>query len=117
MDFARGFLRTTHGWHWHDDDDYDYDYDYDYGEGIGGGKGEGGRATKKKTTTTTTTTTTSALTDDAGSASDSRRTWVNDRRAPMYVRADSEYSLENGRVIDELIGEHHPRALLRRVDL
>jgi hypothetical protein len=35
----------------------------------------------------------------------------------MYVRADSEYSLENGRVIDELIGEHHPRALLRRVDL
>ena len=74
--------------------------------------------TKTTTTTTTIAASAAALTDDAGpSPSDSRRTWVNDRRAPMYVRADSEYSLENGRAIDELIGEHHPRALLRRVDL
>jgi hypothetical protein len=124
-DFARGFLRTTHGWHHPQDGD---DVVVDDG---GGGGGEGGGATTTtqtttttKTTTTTTKTTTTTTTSvgvtvvDAGpSPSDRRRTWVNDRRAPMYVRADSEYSLENGRVIDELIGEHHPRALLRRVDL
>ena len=46
---------------------------------------------------------------------ENHHTWVNDRHDPMYVRADSEYSLENGDAIDELIKEHHPHALKRRV--
>lgn len=46
---------------------------------------------------------------------DEHHTWVDDRHAPMYVRADSEYSIEHGAKIDELIGEHHPHALERRV--
>ena len=42
-------------------------------------------------------------------------TWINDRLNPMYVRADNEFSLQNGEAIDELIKEHHPHALQRRV--
>ena len=42
-------------------------------------------------------------------------TWVNDRHDPMYIRADSDYSIENGDIIDSLISEHHPEALKRRV--
>lgn len=42
-------------------------------------------------------------------------TWVNDRYDPMYVRADSDYSIEYGEVIDKLLEEHHPDALKRRV--
>lgn len=42
-------------------------------------------------------------------------TWINDRHKPMYVRADSDYSIKHGNVIDKLIEEHHPDALKRRV--
>lgn len=42
-------------------------------------------------------------------------TWINDRHNPMYVRADSDYSIKHGEVIDKLIEEHHPDALKRRV--
>jgi hypothetical protein len=42
-------------------------------------------------------------------------TWVDDRRFPMYVRADTIFSMENGETIDRLIEEHHPHALKKRV--
>lgn len=54
---------------------------------------------------------------DVHSALDQHHTWVNDRRDPMYVRADSSYSIENGEEIDKLLEEHHPDALKRRVVL
>ena len=37
------------------------------------------------------------------------------RLNPMYVRADSAFSQSKGAEIDELLEEHHPRALRRRV--
>lgn len=42
-------------------------------------------------------------------------TWVDDRHSPMYVRADSEFSLEHASTIDQLIEEHHPHAIKRRI--
>jgi len=42
-------------------------------------------------------------------------TWVNDRLNPMYARADGAFSQSKGAEIDELLKEHHPRALKRRV--
>eukprot|EP00804_Cyclotella_cryptica_P004044 CCRYP_015451-RA/>CCRYP_015451-RA protein AED:0.36 eAED:0.36 QI:0/-1/0/1/-1/1/1/0/334 len=53
--------------------------------------------------------------DDKHAAMDHHHTWVNDRHDPMYVRADSSYSIENGEEIDKIIEEHHPDALKRRV--
>ena len=102
-DFARGFLRTTHGW-WNEDH-------------------HGPLARSSDVTTTTAAAAAAAgakgseMGKEEGNVRHRHHTWVNDRHAPMYVRADSEYSIENGRVIDELIGEHHASALLRRVDL
>lgn len=46
---------------------------------------------------------------------DSHHIWVNDRHAPMYVRADRQFSFEKGAEIDSLIEKHHPSALKRRV--
>lgn len=122
-DFARRFLRTTHGW-WIDDHVPSTQNNVDE-------CGVERAATKEVPSDIV------IVIDRLGEGDDGQRrrrmnglaeeeeedgrchhhTWVNDRHAPMYVRADSEYSLENGRVIDELIGEHHPHALLRRVDL
>lgn len=42
-------------------------------------------------------------------------TWVDDRHSPMYVRADSDFSLEHASTIDQLIEEHHPHAIKKRV--
>ena len=42
-------------------------------------------------------------------------TWVDDRQSPMYVRADSDFSMTHGDAIDRLIEEHHPHALKKRV--
>lgn len=55
------------------------------------------------------------ISDEDHSNDPDHHTWVNDRHDPMYIRADSEYSIENGAVIDKLIEEHHPDALKRRV--
>ena len=85
-DFAKIFLETTHGW-WHDGD-----HDKEVVD--------------------------QTVLNDRGDEKhdiDRHHTWVNDRHNPMYVRADSEYSLQNGSEIDELIKEHHPHALKRRV--
>jgi hypothetical protein len=95
-DFATGFLRTTHGW-WNDD--------------------HHGPLTRSDVATTTAVGGGSEIGEEEEDGRHNHHTWVNDRHAPMYVRADSEYSIEHGRVIDDLIGEHHPHALLRRVDL
>ena len=57
--------------------------------------------------------------DGLDSVSDDSRsqhhTWVDDRQSPMYVRADSDYSIEHGDMIDQLLEEHHPHALKKRV--
>ena len=107
-DFARRFLQTTHGW-WHDD--------VPRNQSAGETGTEQSSAVEVKSE--------GGIVDlgdgDARWRIDAdeegpHHTWVNDRRAPMYVRADSEYSMKNGREIDELIKEHHPHALLRRVD-
>ncbi len=50
-----------------------------------------------------------------GDSTLSRYIWVNDRHAPIYYRADFEYSLVKGKEIDELIQEHRPHALKLRV--
>ena len=55
------------------------------------------------------------VSDEDHSTDPDHHTWVNDRHDPMYIRADSEYSVENGAVIDKLIEEHHSDALKRRV--
>lgn len=44
-------------------------------------------------------------------------TWVDDRQSPMYVRADSDFSMQHGDAIDRLIEEHHPHALQKRVSM
>merc|ERR1711862_178371 len=46
---------------------------------------------------------------------DTHHTWINDRLDPMYARADSDYSHSKGAEIDQLLIEHHPYALKRRV--
>jgi hypothetical protein len=92
-DFARRFLETTHGW-WHDGPGPSNEREINT-QVMDDKKGE-------------------ACIDDEKHNS-KHHTWVNDRHDPMYVRADSDYSLENGRKIDELIKEHHPRAFQRRV--
>ena len=53
--------------------------------------------------------------EDQSNNINSHHTWVNDRNAPMYVRADSQYSNENGEHIDKLLEEHHQYALKKRV--
>jgi hypothetical protein len=55
----------------------------------------------------------SSNTNDDGASQ--HHTWVDDRQSPMYVRADSDFSMEHGETIDRLIEEHHPHALKKRV--
>ncbi|KAL7544002.1 hypothetical protein ACHAXR_013431 [Thalassiosira sp. AJA248-18] len=92
-DFARRFLETTHGW-WHDGNDHERN---------------------KRERVVVADDATKINTGAMEYSIEKHHTWVNDRHAPMYVRADSEYSLENGEEIDQLIKEHHPHALQRRV--
>ena len=102
-DFARRFLETTHGW-WHD-----------------GSKEHKDESISSEPTSMQTKERKDAKSKeivsekDRQSSIDSHHTWVNDRHDPMYVRADSEYSLKKGDEIDKLIGEHHKDALKRRV--
>lgn len=93
-DFARRFLQTTHGW-WHDGDRAD----------------ENNKRVDDETDQDAAEYTIKA---SKGSIDD-HHTWVNDRLDPMYVRADSEYSSQNAEQIDQLLEEHHPYALNRRV--
>lgn len=90
IDFARRFLETTHGWT-HDDwlDQNDGDININYKGGTIGSEER---------------------------QSDAHHyIWVNDRHAPIYYRADYEYSLMKGKEIDELIQQHRPNALKLRV--
>ena len=87
LDFARRFLETTHGF-WHDNDE---SVEKDI-------KANG-----------------SDNSEDQISNIDSHHTWVDDRSDPMYVRADRQYSNENGEHIDKLLKEHHQYALKKRV--
>lgn len=96
-DFARRFLESTHGW-WHDGLENETGLETD---------------TAKKLNDAPKTVMTSGTKE--GQLIEKHHTWINDRHDPMYVRADSEYSLENGDKIDELIKDHHPQALQRRV--
>ena len=87
LDFARRFLETTHGF-WHDNDE---SVEKDIKANGSGNSG------------------------DQICNIDSHHTWVDDRSDPMYVRADSQYSNENGEHIDKLLEEHHQYALKKRV--
>eukprot|EP00970_Alexandrium_tamarense_P014764 scaffold4343_cov195-Alexandrium_tamarense.AAC.22 len=99
-DFARRFLETTQGW-WHDEQ---------------AKQGDDGKCTSEERATSLNESTIAPVAlDEKETTVNDHHTWVNDRRSPMYVRADSEYSLENGDDIDKLIEEHHPHALKRRV--
>ena len=102
-DFARRFLETTHGW-WHDGSMEHKD------ESISS------EPTSMQTKERKDAKSKEIVSEkDRQSSIDSHHTWVNDRHDPMYVRADSEYSLKKGDEIDQLIGEHHKDALKRRV--
>jgi len=87
LDFARRFLETTHGF-WYDNDKSEEKDIKANGSGNSG---------------------------DQISNINSHHTWVDDRSDPMYVRADREYSNENGEHIDKLLEEHHQYALKKRV--
>lgn len=95
-DFARRFLETTQGW-WHD-----------------GPSEQNEHETRNEVKTEDATKTGFDNSKGEGSI-EKHHTWVNDRHDPMYVRADSEFSSLNGKEIDNLIKEHHPNALQRRV--
>lgn len=42
--------------------------------------------------------------------------WVDDREDPLYVRADPEFSKENGELVDQLLEDHEPKAYENRID-
>ena len=88
LDFARRFLETTHGF-WHDNDE----------------------SVKKDIKATNG----SSNNEDQSNNIHRHHTWVDDRGDPMYVRADRQYSIENGEHIDKLLEEHHQYALKKRV--
>ena len=88
-DFARQFLQTTHGWCCDGDKEEENN---DTAKTVGSGTG-----TNKN--------------------SNGCYLWVNDRSSPIYKRADVEYSMTNGQLIDELIQEFHHYALQRRMDI
>ena len=87
LDFARRFLETTHGF-WHDNE----------------------KSVEKDIKANG-----SSNNQDQGNNIHRHHTWVDDRSDPMYVRADSQYSNENGEHIDKLLEEHHQFALKKRV--
>lgn len=43
--------------------------------------------------------------------------WINDRSLPIYTRADIEYSMRHGQLIDQLIHQYHQYALQQRIDV
>mmetsp|Transcript_31262 Transcript_31262/g.74552 ORF Transcript_31262/g.74552 Transcript_31262/m.74552 type:complete len:318 (+) Transcript_31262:98-1051(+) len=93
--FARRFLETTTGW---------------WNEGEAQTVGDFVRRQQMGDT--------KATDDDDENISLSisdHHTWVDDRLNPMYARADGAFSRGKGAEIDELLKEHHPRALARRV--
>ena len=94
LDFAHRFLATTHGW-WHD--------------GLLDNQSARGQNLNDEDEPK------AEADNNEGQITEKHYMWVNDRHAPMYSRADSEYSLKNGNRIDELIKEHYPYALQQRV--
>ena len=40
--------------------------------------------------------------------------WINDRHDPLYTRADQEYSLQNGDLLDRLLKQHRPEWVHRQ---
>jgi cation transport regulator ChaC len=112
-DFAKQFLLTTHGWSSScggDDDTSD--------------NNEEGDATNKTVVRSdeeeagsTTNTTNSSSSNVGSSCHYNNNMWVNDRSLPIYTRADIDYSLIHGQLIDELIEEYHKIALQHRIDI
>jgi len=51
---------------------------------------------------------------DSQPMDDDHHTWVDDRHAPSYRRADSEWSQQNGHIIDEVLQAHAPDAFVKR---
>ena len=94
-DFARRYLQTTQGW-WHDGQQSDDSKSFEASSETGGNSPR-------------------SCPRDVKQCMDNHHTWVNDRHAPMYVRADRQFSFKMGEEIDKLIGEQHAHALKRRV--
>lgn len=92
IDFARRFIETTHGW--------------EHGEWLD--QNERGSIEDDEENANNR--------DDRQPSSTSHHyVWVNDRHAPLYPRADLEYSLVKGKEVDALIHEHRPHALKLRI--
>jgi hypothetical protein len=66
------------------------------------------RSDDEKAGSTTNTTNSSS---NIGSNCHYNNMWVNDRSLTIYTRADIDYSLIHGQLIDELIEEYHKIAL------
>ena len=108
-DFAKQFLLTTHGWSSScggDDDTSDNNEKGDATNKIVV------RSDEEKAGSTTNTTNSSS---NVGSNCHYNTMWVNDRSLPIYTRADIDYSLTHGQLIDELIEEYHKIALQHRI--
>jgi hypothetical protein len=91
-DFARMFIESTKGWNPQellvltddDDDDSNDEHDDSNDEDEMGGS------------------------DSDPQDADDVIAWVNDRDRPIYMRADTDYSLKEGPTLDELLREHRP---------
>ena len=83
--FARDFLQTTRGWHLKDFEHTDEAQRVK--QDVEGG-------------------------DD--SILEHHVHWVNDRKNPLYVRADVEYSKTHAHVLDRILQEHRPEWVHRR---
>ena len=57
----------------------------------------------------------SCIDTTAGWSNEQEVCFVDDREHPIYIRADRELSAENAEVIDQLLGEHIPKAFQNRV--
>jgi hypothetical protein len=57
----------------------------------------------------------SELQEDSEDDSDDEDWWVDDRRDPLYVRADQEYSLENAKELDKLLRHNRKEDFGNRV--
>jgi hypothetical protein len=110
-DFAKQFLLTTHGWSngGCNDDSSDNNEKGDAANKIVV------RSDEEEAGSTTNTTNSSS--NVGSSCHNNNNMWVNDRSLPIYTRADVDYSLTHGQLIDELIEEYHKYALQHRIDI
>lgn len=90
-EFAQEFIETTKGWHPAELSDADDDSD--------------------------SASVSSSSSDESESSGDNMEEgwWVDDRKDPLYVRADSDYSLRHQHKLDSLLKEKIPSKFTRRI--